>query len=60
MIAGVAPKMRCCSILDRTRVDLDKDGTRDLVVKTMFCMKGVPSDSFYMFPADSNVLEQAS
>ncbi len=30
------------------------------MVKTMFCMKGVPSDSFYMFPDDSNVLEQAS
>ncbi|MEP6960261.1 MAG: hypothetical protein ABI980_16165, partial [Nitrospirota bacterium] len=25
-----------------------------------FCMKGSPSDSFYMFPADSTVLEQAN
>ena len=60
MIADVALKMRCCSILGSTRVDLDKDGTRNLMVKTTFCMKGAPSDSFCMFPADSNVLEQAS
>ncbi len=59
-IAGTAPRMRRCSSLDKALVDLDNDGTKDLVVKTSFCMKGAPSDSFYMFPADSNVLEQAS
>ncbi|TKS61102.1 MAG: hypothetical protein EWM72_00871 [Nitrospira sp.] len=60
VIAGMAPKIRRCSSLDKALVDLDNDGTRDLVVKTTFCMKGAPSDSFYMFPANSNVLEQAS
>jgi hypothetical protein len=60
VIAGAAPKMRRCSSLDKAIVDLDNDGTKDLVVKTTFCMKGAPSDSFYMFPADSKVLEQAS
>jgi len=60
VIAGMAPKIRRCSSLGKALVDLDNDGTRDLVVKTTFCMKGAPSDSFYMFPADSNVLEQAS
>ena len=60
VIAGAAPKMRRCSSLDKAIVDLDNDGTKDLVVKTTFCMKGTPSDSFYMFPADSKVLEQAS
>jgi hypothetical protein len=60
VIAGAAPKMRRCSSLDKASVDLDNDGTKDLVVKTTFCMKGASSDSFYMFPADSKVLEQAS
>jgi hypothetical protein len=40
--------------------DLDNNGQPDLVVKTTFCMKGSPSDSFYMFAADSAVLEQAN
>jgi hypothetical protein len=39
---------------------LDNDGQPDLVVKTTFCMKGSPSDSFYMFSADSAVLEEAN
>jgi len=60
MIAGAAPKARRCSSLDQAVVDLDNDGTKDLVVKTTFCMKGGPSDSFYLFPADSHVLEQIS
>lgn len=60
VIAGTAPKMRRCSSLDKALVDLDNDGTKDLVVKATFCMKGAPSDSFYMFPADSNVLERTS
>jgi hypothetical protein len=60
VIAGMAPRMRRCSSLDKALVDLDNDGTKDLVVKTSFCMKGAPSDSFYVFPADSRVLEQVS
>jgi len=60
VIAGAAPKSRRCSSLDKTLVDLNNDGTKDLVVKTTFCMKGAPSDSLYVFPADSPVLEQAS
>ena len=27
-------------------------------MKTTFCMKGAPSDSFYVFPANSPVLDQ--
>lgn len=60
VIAGAAPKMRRCSSLDKALIDLDNDGTKDLVVKATFCMKGAPSDSLYMFHADSKVLEQAS
>ncbi len=41
-------------------MDLDNDGQEDLVVKATFCLKGPPSDSLYVFPADSAVLEQAS
>lgn len=59
-LAGLGPKTRYCSSLDQTLIDLDGDGAKDLVVKTTFCMKGSPSDSFYVFPSDSNVLEQTS
>jgi hypothetical protein len=57
---GQVPKTRHCSSLDKAMFDLDNDGQQDLVVKTTFCMKGSSSDSFYMFPADSAVLEQAN
>jgi hypothetical protein len=59
-VAGAGPKARHCASLDKALIDLDNDGTKDLVVKTTFCMKGSPSDSFYVFPVDSKVLEQAS
>ena len=59
-LKGQGPKTRHCSSLDKAIVDLNNDGHQDLVVKTTFCMKGSPSDSFYMFPADSAVLEQAN
>ena len=59
-LKGQGPKTRHCSSLDKAIFDLDNDGQPDLVVKTTFCMKGSPSDSFYMFPADSAVLEQAN
>ena len=59
-LKGQGPKTRHCSSLDKAIFDLDNDGQSDLVVKTTFCMKGSPSDSFYMFPADSAVLEQAN
>jgi hypothetical protein len=60
VIAGTGPKTRRCSSLDKALVDLDNDGRKDLVVKATFCMKGAPSDSLYVFPADSQVLERAS
>ena len=59
-LKGQGPKTRHCSSLDKAIFDLDNDGRLDLVIKTTFCMKGSPSDSFYMFPADSAVLEQAN
>lgn len=59
-LTGLGPKTRYCSSLDKGLIDLDNDGTKDLVVKTTFCMKGSPSDSFYMFPSDSKVLDHAS
>ena len=59
-LKGHGPKTRHCSSLDQTLLDLDNDGTKDLVIKTTFCMKGAPSDSLYVFPADSHVLEQLS
>jgi len=59
-LKGQGPMTRHCSSLDKAMFDLNNDGEQDLVVKTRFCMKGSPSDSFYMFPADSAVLEQAN
>lgn len=59
-LKGQGPKTRRCSSLDKAFLDLDNDGANDLVVKTTFCMKGAPSDSLYVFPADSHVLEQLS
>ncbi len=57
-LKGEGPKIRRCSSLDKTSVDLNNDGRDDLVVKTTFCMKGTPSDSLYVFPANSPVLDQ--
>jgi hypothetical protein len=59
-LKGQGPKTRHCSSLDRAIVDLDNSGTKDLVVKTTFCMKGAPSHSLYVFPADSPILEHLS
>jgi hypothetical protein len=56
-LKGEGPKTRRCSSLDQVYMDLNNDGRDDLVVKTTFCMKGAPSDSFYVFPADSPVLD---
>ena len=57
-LKGEGPKTRRCSSLDKTNIDLNNDRRDDLLVKTTFCMKGVPSDSFYVFPADSAILDQ--
>ena len=59
-LKGQGPKTRQCSSIDRAIIDLDNSGTKDLVVRTTFCMKGAPSDSLYVFPADSSVLERSS
>lgn len=59
-LKGDGPKTRRCSSLDKTMMDLNNDGQGDLVIKSTFCMKGMPSDSLYIFPADSPVLEQTS
>ena len=59
-LRGQGPKTRHCSSLDKALVDLDNDGQQDLVIKTTFCMKGSPSDSMYVFSADSPVLTQSS
>lgn len=57
-LKGEGPKTRRCSSLDKINMDLNNDGRDDLVVKTTFCMKGAPSESFYVFPANSPVLNQ--
>jgi hypothetical protein len=59
-LKGQGPPTRRCSSLDKAFMDLDNDGQQDLVVKTTFCPKGGPSDSLYVFPAGSTVLDQAS
>lgn len=59
-LQGQGPKIRRCSSLDRTVMDLNNDGRVDLVVRSTFCMKGAPSDSLYVFPADSQVLNEVS
>ncbi len=60
VLGGTAPKTRHCSSLDVAVMDLDNNGRKELVVKATFCMKGAPSDSLYLFPEDSRVLEEAS
>lgn len=59
-LKGQGPKVSRCSSLNQAIVDLNNDGQPDLVIKSTFCMKGSPSDSFYMFPVDSAILEQAN
>ncbi len=59
-LKGQGPPARRCSSFDKTRMDLDNDGQENLVVKATFCPKGGPSDSLYVFPVDSPVLEQAN
>jgi len=59
-LKGDGPTVRHCSSLDKTILDLDNDGRKDLVVKTTFCMKGSPSDSLYIFPTESSVLGETS
>jgi hypothetical protein len=54
-LKGQGPKARHCSSLNQAMFDLDNDGQLDLVIKSTFCMKGSPSDSFYKFPADSQL-----
>jgi hypothetical protein len=57
-LKGQGPKVRQCSSLEKTLLDVDNDGQQELVVRTTFCMKGAPSDSLYVFPEDSAVLER--
>ena len=57
-LKGQGPPRSRCASLDKAIIDLNNDGQLDLVVKTSFCLKGGPSDSLYMFPAESDVLEQ--
>ena len=59
-LKGQRPKTRHCSSLDQAIFDVDNNGQPDLVIKTTFCMKGSPSDSFYVFPVENAVLEQAT
>lgn len=59
-LEGDAPKTLRCSELQQALVDLNNDGRRDLVIRARFCMKGRPSDSLYVFPDDSTVLQQAT
>ena len=59
-LGGDAPKTTVCSELQQALVDLNNDGRQDLVIRSRFCMKGKPSDSLYMFPEDSAVLQQAT
>lgn len=57
-LKGQGPTARHCSSLEKTLLDVDNDGKQELVVRTTFCMKGAPSDSLYVFPEDSAVLER--
>jgi hypothetical protein len=59
-LGGDAPKSTVCSELQQARLDLNNDGSQDLVIRSRFCMKGKPSDSLYVFPEDSAVLQQAT
>ncbi len=59
-LRGQPPRDGRCSTLEQALFDLDNDGADDLVVRTSFCMKGKPSDSLYVFPSESDVLQRMS
>jgi hypothetical protein len=59
-LRGQPPRDGRCSTLEQALFDLDNDGDEDLVVRTSFCMKGKPSDSLYVFPSESDVLQRMS
>jgi hypothetical protein len=59
-LRGQPPRDGRCSTLEQALFDLDNDGADDLVVRASFCMKGKPSDSLYVFPSESDVLQRMS
>ncbi len=59
-LRGQAPRDGRCSTLEQARFDLDHDGREDLVIRSCFCMRGLPSDNLYVFLSDGAVLEQAT
>ncbi|GKS57867.1 hypothetical protein YTPLAS18_13940 [Nitrospira sp.] len=59
-LKGDGPKETVCSTFEQARVDLRRNGTTDLVIRSSFCMKRRPSDSLYVFPAESDVLARAT
>jgi hypothetical protein len=47
-----------CEFLSSAIFDINNDGADDLVVKRRACLRGNLSDSFYVFPPDSDVLSK--
>ena len=47
-----------CELHWRAIFDIDGDGKQNLVIKRSACLRGNPSDSFFVFPSDSDVAER--
>ena len=45
-----------CEFLRYGRFDINNDGKEDLIIKWSACLRSNLSDSFYVFPSDSDVL----
>lgn len=59
-LAGNGPPRSRCASFDQGRADVFPGGMPLLAIRSRFCMKGVPSESLYLFPGSSDVLERAS
>jgi len=49
-----ASPLHCGSVMKAT-LDINNDGTEDMVVKKVFCFHGMDSDGLFIFPADSDI-----
>lgn len=59
-LSGEGPPRSRCASFDQARADVFPGGMPLLAIRSRFCMKGVPSESLYLFPGSSDVLERAT
>lgn len=49
-----ASPLHCGSVMKAT-LDMNNDGTEDMVIKKVFCFHGMDSDGLFIFPAGSDI-----